>query len=77
MKNVRAWRRLSAGSIGNFSEIYDFSIFGFSVPILAAHFFPGTDKTAALLSTFAVYAVAFVGRPLGGLLFGFMADRIG
>ncbi|MDR5752382.1 MULTISPECIES: MFS transporter [unclassified Caballeronia] len=66
-----------AASIGNFGEVYDFAIFGFSVPILAGHFFPGTDRTAALLSTFAVYAVAFFARPLGGVVFGFFADRIG
>jgi MHS family proline/betaine transporter-like MFS transporter len=70
-------RTLSAGSIGNFGEIYDFAVFGFSVPILSTHFFPGSDRTAALLSTFAVYAVAFFARPLGGLLFGVMADRLG
>ena len=70
-------RTLSAGSIGNFGEIYDFAVFGFSVPILSAHFFPGSDRTAALLSTFAVYAVAFFARPLGGLMFGIMADKLG
>lgn len=70
-------RTLSAGSIGNFGEIYDFAVFGFSVPILSAHFFPGSDRTAALLSTFAVYAVAFFARPLGGLMFGVMADKLG
>lgn len=70
-------RTIGAASIGNFGEIYDFAVFGFSVPILAAHFFPGSDPTAAVLSTFAVYAVAFFARPLGGLLFGYLADRIG
>jgi MHS family proline/betaine transporter-like MFS transporter len=70
-------RTLAAGSIGNFGEIYDFAVFGYSVPILSTHFFPGTDRTAALLSTFAVYAVAFFARPLGGLVFGVMADKVG
>jgi MFS transporter, MHS family, proline/betaine transporter len=70
-------RTLGAASIGNFREIYDFAVFGFSVPFIAAHFFPGTDASAALLSTFAVYAVAFFARPIGGLLFGYLLDRIG
>jgi len=70
-------RALLAASIGNFCEIYDFAVFGFSVPVLSAQFFPGTDRTAALLSTFAVYAVAFFARPVGGLWFGFIADRVG
>ena len=77
MAKQSAVRTLSAGSIGNFGEIYDFAVFGFSVPILSTHFFPGSDRTAALLSTFAVYAVAFFARPLGGLLFGMMADKVG
>ncbi|MCP2138516.1 MHS family proline/betaine transporter-like MFS transporter [Rhizobium sp. SLBN-94] len=70
-------RALSAASIGNFGEIYDFAVFGFSVPFIAAHFFPGTDPVAAILRTFAVYAVAFVARPMGGLVFGYMLDKIG
>jgi MFS transporter, MHS family, proline/betaine transporter len=77
MRKTRSARALAGASIGNFSEIYDFAIFGFSAPILASHFFPGTDRTAALLSIFAVYAVAFFARPLGGLLFGCLADKIG
>jgi len=71
------WRVLAGASVGNLCEIYDFAIFGFSIPILSLHFFPGTDRTAALLSTFAVFAVAFFARPLGGLMFGIMADRVG
>jgi MFS transporter, MHS family, proline/betaine transporter len=77
MKTQKPWRSLAAGSIGNFGELYDFAVFGFSVPILAIHFFPGSNRAAAILSTFAVYAVAFLARPLGGLLFGMLADKIG
>lgn len=77
MTALNSKRTLGAASIGNFGEIYDFAVFGFSVPILATHFFPGSDPTAAVLSTFAVYAVAFFARPIGGLFFGYLADRIG
>lgn len=77
MSGTEGKRRLGAGAIGNFGEIYDFAVFGFSVPILSQHFFPKSDPTAALLSTFAVYAVAFFARPIGGLVFGYLADRIG
>jgi MHS family proline/betaine transporter-like MFS transporter len=70
-------RTLSAASIGNFGELYDFAVFGFSIPFIAAHFFPGSDSTAAILNTFAVYAVAFFARPVGGLMFGYLLDRVG
>ena len=61
--------RLGPPLIGQFGEIFDFAVFGFSVPILAAHFFPTTNPQAAILSTFTIYAVAFFARPLGGLVF--------
>lgn len=70
-------RSLAAASIGNLCEIYDFAIFGFSVPVLSQHFFPNADPVTALLSTFGAYGVAFLARPFGGLLFGMMADRVG
>ncbi|MDT5013725.1 MAG: transporter, family, proline/betaine transporter [Mycobacterium sp.] len=63
--------------IGNTVEWYDFAIYGFLATFIADKFFPPGDETAALLSTFAVFAAAFFMRPLGGLFFGPLADRIG
>jgi MHS family proline/betaine transporter-like MFS transporter len=77
MMSFNSKRTLGAVSIGILGEIYDFAVFALSVPILAAHFFPNSDPAAAVLSTFAVYAVAYFARPLGGVLFGYLADRIG
>lgn len=71
-------RRVIAGaSIGNAVEWFDFAIYGFLATYIAAHFFPAGDDTAALLSTFAIFAAAFFMRPLGGFFFGPLADRIG
>jgi MHS family proline/betaine transporter-like MFS transporter len=70
-------RALGGAAIGNFGEIYDFAVFGLSVPILAAQFFPLGDPLTATLSVFAVYAVAFFARPVGGLVFGYFLDRVG
>ncbi|NBJ13717.1 MFS transporter [Microvirga arsenatis] len=70
-------RVLSSAAIGQFVEWYDFVIYAYSAAIIAKLFFPNTDPTAALLSTFAVYAVGFVMRPLGGFVFGPLGDRIG
>lgn len=63
--------------IGNTVEWYDFAIYGFLATYIAQKFFPSANGTAALLSTFAVFAVAFFMRPLGGFFFGPLADRIG
>src|SRR5689334_8799645 len=70
-------RAVAAGAIGNFCEVYGFAVFGFSVPFIAQHFFPKSDPTAAILGTFAVFAVAFVARPAGGLVFGYLGDKFG
>ncbi|MBF8189965.1 MFS transporter [Nonomuraea sp. K274] len=73
-----AQRRVLLGaSTGQFVEFYDFAIYGFSAVAVADAFFPGDDPVASLLSAFAVYGVAFVARPLGGVFFGALADRVG
>lgn len=64
-------------AIGNTVEWYDFAIYGFLATYIAEKFFPSVNGTAGLLSTFAVFAVAFFMRPLGGFFFGPLGDRIG
>jgi MFS transporter, MHS family, proline/betaine transporter len=72
-----ALRALAAGCVGNFVEWYDFAIYSYSVPIIATVFFPPGDRTAAILSAFALYGVAFLARPLGGVFWGNLGDKIG
>jgi MHS family proline/betaine transporter-like MFS transporter len=64
-------------AVGNTVEWFDFAVYGFLATSIAATFFPSQNETAALLSTFAVFAAAFFMRPLGGLFFGPLGDRIG
>ncbi len=66
-----------ASTIGNFVEWFDFAIYGFLAIIIAQHFFPPGEPALALLQTFAVFAVSFALRPIGGLFFGKLGDRIG
>ncbi|MCF5707945.1 MFS transporter [Pseudomonas syringae] len=66
-----------AAAIGNFVEWFDFAVYGFLATTIALQFFPSGDTSAALLKTFAVFAVAFAFRPLGGIFFGMLGDRIG
>ncbi|KHL03898.1 hypothetical protein LK10_07945, partial [Sinomonas humi] len=68
---------LFAGTIGNIMEWYDFVLYGYFAAQIAALFFPKTNSLAALLSTFAVFAVGFLIRPLGGIVFGRFTDRVG
>ena len=70
-------RVLAGGSIGQFIEFYDFTLYGLSAVTLAKLFFPGESTLTGLLTTFATFGVAFFVRPLGGLFFGALGDRIG
>ncbi|OLO99946.1 MFS transporter [Mycolicibacterium porcinum] len=70
-------RVLAGGGIGQFIEFYDFTLYGLSAVTLAKLFFPGGSTLAGLLATFATFGVAFFVRPLGGLFFGALGDRIG
>lgn len=66
-----------AGTLGNALEWYDFSIYAFFVPILAPLFFPSENAMISILSTFGIFAVGFLVRPLGAILFGYISDLKG
>jgi MHS family proline/betaine transporter-like MFS transporter len=70
-------RAVRGAAIGNSVEWFDFAVYSALATYIAAKFFPSGDDTAALLNTFAIFAAAFFMRPLGGLFFGPLGDRIG
>src|SRR5699024_8689037 len=66
-----------AGFAGTVVEWFDFAVYGFMATIIATVFFPDSSGAVALLQTFAIFAVAFALRPLGGAFFGMLGDRVG
>jgi MHS family proline/betaine transporter-like MFS transporter len=68
---------VAAASIGTCVEIYDLLIYGYLATILAQQFFPPGDPAAALLATFAIFAIGSLVRPLGSVVFGHVGDRFG
>ncbi len=66
-----------ASSSGNLVEWYDFYAYSFFSLYFAHHFFPSDNRTAELLSAAGVFAAGFLMRPIGGWLFGRLADRKG
>ncbi|MFJ7157198.1 MFS transporter [Streptomyces sp. NPDC101118] len=72
-------RALVAGGAGNFVEWYEFGVYGYFAPVLAAAFFPaaGGGGSGPLVATYAAFALAFFFRPLGALLLGRLGDRAG
>ncbi|WP_083542321.1 MFS transporter [Kribbia dieselivorans] len=66
-----------ATGFGHLVEWYEFSVYGFVAVHIGATFFPSGDPTTQLLATFGIFAFTFLFRPLGALIFGPMADRVG
>src|SRR5699024_435677 len=64
-------------AVGNLIEWFDYATYGYLATVLAAVFFAPGNQVGSLLATFAVFAVSFVVRPLGGLIWGYYGDKIG
>lgn len=75
---ARQRRRAFVGATsGHLIEWYDYGVYGFLAVYIGQAFFVSDDPTTSLLSSFAAFALSFFIRPLGGLFFGPLADRIG
>lgn len=70
-------KSLLASSVGNILEWYEWSAYAVFAPFIAAAMFNSDNPVSALLSTLAVFAVGFLMRPLGGIVFGRIADKRG
>lgn len=70
-------RVILAASAGNALEFYDFTVFGYFAIQIAAAFFPAHSQSASMLATWATYGTAFLARPVGALVLGSYADRLG
>lgn len=64
-------------SSGNLVEWYDFYVYAFTALYFAPAFFPSGDRTTQLLNAAGIFAAGFLVRPIGGWLFGTLADRRG
>jgi MHS family proline/betaine transporter-like MFS transporter len=64
-------------SIVNVFEWYDYALFGLFAQIIGNKFFPSQDPAVSLLSAFLVFAVGYIIRPIGGLVFGVIGDKFG
>lgn len=75
---ARQRRRAFIGATsGHLIEWYDYGVYGFLAVYIGRSFFVSDDPTTSLLASFAAFALSFFIRPLGGLFFGPLADKIG
>src|SRR4029079_11142085 len=70
-------RAITAASVGQFFELYDFSIYGFFAPEIGRAFFPSADPLTSLIAAFATYGVGFLMRPVAWIVVGAYGDRVG
>ncbi|MET7339007.1 MFS transporter [Nonomuraea sp. NPDC005650] len=78
VRTPQARRRLFASTmIGNAVEYYDFTLYGTLAAVIASHFFPEGETTAALLAAYVGVALSYFIRPLGAMVLGPLADLKG
>nr|WP_170134351.1 MFS transporter [Murinocardiopsis flavida] len=66
-----------ASALGNATEWYDFGVYSYLAATIGALFYPEASAGGQLIATFTTFAAAFLIRPIGGLFFGPLGDRIG
>lgn len=70
-------KSIISSSIGNVLEWYDFGLFAIYSPLFSRLFFPSEDPHIALIETLSIFAIGFLCRPIGALLFGYLGDKQG
>lgn len=71
-------RAVIASTVGTVIEWYDFGLYGIAGGLVfPTIFFPKSDPTVGILASFIVFAVGYIARPLGGIVFGHYGDRLG
>ncbi|MCZ4585965.1 MFS transporter [Rhodococcus opacus] len=70
-------RVATAALVGNAVEYYDFTLYGLLAVVFAPLFFPSDNEATSLLAALVVIGAGYVSRPIGGLIFGHLGDRIG
>ncbi len=71
------WRVIILSSLGGALEFYDFVVFSTFAQYISGAFFPSSDPTTGLLKTFVTFAVGYVARPVGGIVFSHFGDKYG
>lgn len=76
-QDQRSRRAVVAAGVGTVVEYYDLTVYAYLAVVVSPLFFPSDDPTASLLSSLAVFASAYLMRPIGGIFFGRIGDRFG
>jgi len=70
-------RAIAASAIGNMTEWFDYGVYAYTATYIGNAFFPSENPTASTLGSLLVFAVSFLIRPIGGMVWGPLGDRLG
>jgi MHS family proline/betaine transporter-like MFS transporter len=65
-----------SSSIGNVLEWYEYTLYAYFATVITTLFFPAEDRHVGIMMTFATFAVGLAARPIGGVIFGYIGDKI-
>ena len=68
---------IGAITLGNGLEFFDFVVYSFFATVIGRLFFPAEDEVTQLMLAVGTYGIAFIARPVGGIVLGVLADRVG
>lgn len=74
---MKSFINLLAIAASNFIEFFDFAVFAFAIPVMAPLFFPNSNVVVSYLNGFLVFALTFIVRPVGAIIFGYIGDVFG
>ena len=70
-------KALGGTIVGNTMEWYDVGVFGYLITTMGPVFLPEADQTVQTLFLLGTFAATFIARPLGGVFFGWLGDKVG
>jgi MFS family permease len=74
---IPGYRLILLASLGAGLEWFDFTIYLLLASVISYNFFPHSDPLTALMDTFATFALGYLARPIGGVVFGYIGDKYG
>jgi MFS transporter, MHS family, proline/betaine transporter len=76
--NLKEKNKIIGAFLGTIVEYYDYSLYAFSAAVIASKFFPKSeDMTTALMNVFAIYAIGYISKPMGSIIFSRIGDKYG
>ncbi len=75
--NKEQYKIVTLTALGGALEFYDFTIYALFASYISQNFFTNTNTLIGLMNTFAVFALGYLARPIGGMVFGHLGDKFG